>query len=340
MKAVRFYSAGKPLAVEEIEKPKASATDVIVKTKAAGICHTDLHFLDGTLTPWKGTLPITLGHEIAGEVDSVGMRVKNIHKGDRVVVNNGIACGKCRYCKMGRENLCENLDQIGFTVDGGYAEYVKVPYKSIVKLPKEISYEHGALLPCGVATCYHALFDRAHLRKGETVLINGIGGLGSSAIQLAKNAGAKVVAVDVIDEKLEMAKKLGADLTVNAKTEDLASKVKTFTGSRGVDVALELVGRSATLQNALSNLGKTARYAIVGYTKDKLEITPLNLVVMENEIHGVVAYTKNDLKAVVRLTQTGKIRPVIAQRVKLEGVHAALESLKDGSVQGRSVAIP
>ena len=340
MKAVRFYGAGKPLVVEEIEKPKALAADVIVKTKAAGICHTDLHFLDGTLTPWKGTLPITLGHEIAGEVESVGARVKNIHKGDRVVVNNGIACGKCRYCKMGRENLCENLDQIGFTVDGGYAEYVKVPYESIVKLPKEISYEHGALLPCGVATCYHALFDRAHLRKGETILINGIGGLGSSAIQIEKNAGAKVVAVDVIDEKLEMAKKLGADLTVNAKTEDLASKVKAFTGGRGVDVALELVGRSATLQNALSNLGKTARYAVVGYTKDKLEITPLNLVVMENEIHGVVAYTKSNLKAVVRLAQAGKIRPVIAQRVNLEGVYAALESLRDGSVQGRSVAVP
>ena len=103
MKAVRFYSAGKPLVVEEIEKPKASETDVIVKVKAAGICHTDLHFLDGTLAPWKGTLPITLGHEIAGEVESIGKKIRNIRTGDRVVVNNGVACGKCNYCRMGRE---------------------------------------------------------------------------------------------------------------------------------------------------------------------------------------------------------------------------------------------
>jgi len=340
MKAVRFYSAGKPLVVEEIEKPKASETDVIVKVKAAGICHTDLHFLDGTLAPWKGTLPITLGHEIAGEVESIGKKIRNIRTGDRVVVNNGVACGKCNYCRMGRENLCENLDQIGFTIDGGYAEYVKVPYKSVEKLPKEISYEVGALLPCGVATCYHALFGRARLRRGETVLINGIGGLGSSAIQIAKNVGAKVVAVDVIDDKLEMAKRLGADVTVNPKTEDLTNKIKAFTGGRGVDVALELVGKSVTLQNAISSLGKAARYAIVGYTKDKLEIAPLNLVVMENEIHGVVAYTKKDLKAVVRLTRIGKIRPVVSQRVGLEDVQSVLDSLKDGLIQGRSVAVP
>ena len=236
--------------------------------------------------------------------------------------------------------MCENLDQIGFTIDGGYAEYVKVPYKSVEKLPKEISYEVGALLPCGVATCYHALFGRARLRRGETVLINGIGGLGSSAIQIAKNVGAKVVAVDVIDDKLEMAKRLGADVTVNPKTEDLTNKIKAFTGGRGVDVALELVGKSVTLQNAISSLGKAARYAIVGYTKDKLEIAPLNLVVMENEIHGVVAYTKKDLKAVVRLTRIGKIRPVVSQRVGLEDVQSVLDSLKDGLIQGRSVAVP
>src|SRR5271157_5975891 len=143
MKAVRFYGSSKPLALEEIEKPTASQKEVVVKVKAAGICHTDLHFLDGTLTPWKGTLPMTLGHEIAGEIESVGPKNKTFRVGDRVVVNNGVPCGKCGYCKAGRQNLCENLDQIGFTMDGGYAEYVKVPTKCLVPLPKGISYEVG-----------------------------------------------------------------------------------------------------------------------------------------------------------------------------------------------------
>jgi len=340
MKAVRFYTAGKPLTLEEVEKPKPSENEAVIRVKAAGICHTDLHFLDGTLAPWKGTLPITLGHEIAGEVESVGSKVKAFHPGDRVVVNNGVACGKCAYCKMGRENLCENLDQIGFTLDGGYAEYVKVPQRSLVELPTKITYEIGALLPCGVATCYHALFDIARLRRGETLLINGIGGLGSSAIQLARNIGAKIIAVDVIDDKLEMAKNLGADTTINPRTANLPNEVKTITKGRGVDVALELVGKSATIQNALSSLGKTGRYAIVGYTKDKLEAAALNLVVLENEIRGVVAYTKKDLRAVVRLTSAGKLKPIVGQRVELERVQSTLESLKDGSIQGRSVVIP
>lgn len=339
MKAVRFYGATKPLVVEEVEKPKPSERDVVIKVKAAGICHTDLHFLDGTLAPWKGTLPMTLGHEIAGEVDSVGPKVKDFRIGDHIVVNNGVSCGKCNYCKTGHENLCENLDQIGFTMDGGYADYVKVPEKCLVDLPKRVNYDVGALLPCGVATCYHALFDIVHLRPGETVLVNGVGGLGSSAIQMVKNARAKTIAVDVVDEKLEMAKRLGAFATVNPKTEDVASKVKTLTNGQGVHVAIEFVGRTVTMQNALNSLGKRGRYAIVGYTKDKLEAIPLNLVVQENSIHGVVAYTKRDLEAVVRMTKAGKLSPVVAQRVGLGDVQSALESLKDGSVQGRSVAV-
>jgi len=340
MRAVRFYGAGQPLKVEDTDMPKPSDTDVIVRVKAAGVCHTDLHFLDGTLAPWKGTLPITLGHEIAGEIEFLGTKVRGFKRGDRVVVNNGVSCGRCAFCKMGRENLCSDLDQIGFTIDGGYADYVKVPQRSLVILPKGISFEAGALLPCGVATCYHALHDIATLRRGETVLINGVGGLGSSAIQLAKNFGAKVLAVDVVDDKLQMARRLGAVAAINAKTEKVVDKVKELTNGRGVDVALELVGRSVSMQNAIASLGKTGRYAIVGYTKDNLEVVPLNLVVMENQIQGVVAYTKKDLGAVVRLAQAGKIKPIVAQRVALDGVQSALESLKDGLVGGRSVAIP
>jgi propanol-preferring alcohol dehydrogenase len=340
MKAVRFYGAGKPLKLEDVEIPKISDEEVLVRVKAAGICHTDLHFLDGTLAPWKGSLPMTLGHEVAGEIESVGKKVKGFRKEERVVVNNGVSCGKCKYCKMGRENLCVELDQLGFTLDGGYAEYMKAPQRTLVRLPKEVTYEEGALLPCGVASSYHALMDIARLRKGETLLINGTGGLGSGAIQIAKTAGAKVIAVDVVDEKLAMAKRLGADEVVNSKSEDLGGAVKRITGGQGVDVALELVGTSTAMRNALGALGKTGRYVIVGYTKEMLEANPLILVILEAEIRGVVAYTMKDLQAVVRLAQTGKLKPVVARKFSLGEVSSALELLKQGSIAGRSVAVP
>jgi propanol-preferring alcohol dehydrogenase len=340
VKAVRFYGAGKSLKLEDVEIPKISDTEVLVKVKAAGICHTDLHFLDGTLAPWKGSLPLTLGHEVAGEIDSVGKKVTRFRKGERVVVNNGVSCGKCKYCKKGRENLCLELDQLGFTLDGGYAEYMKAPERTLLRLPKGASYETGALLPCGVASSYHALMDIAQLRKGETLLINGTGGLGSGAIQIAKTAGAKVIAVDVIDEKLEMAKRLGADEAVNSKTQDLGDTVKRATEGRGVDVALELVGTSAAMRNALGTLGKTGRYVIVGYTKDMLEVAPLNLVILEAQIRGAVAYTMKDLQAVLRLVQRGKLKPVVARKFGLDEVSSALELLRQGSIAGRSIAVP
>jgi len=340
MKAVRFYGAGKLLKVEDIEIPKISDHDVLVKVRGAGICHTDLHFLDGTLVPWKGSLPLTLGHEVAGEIESVGGKVARFRKGDRVVVNNGVSCGKCKYCKIGRENLCVELDQLGFTLDGGYAEYMKAPERTLLRLPKEVTYEEGALLPCGVASSYHALMGIARIRKGETLLINGTGGLGSSALQIAKIAGAKVIAVDLIDEKLEMAKRLGADETVNPKTQDLGDAVKRITGGQGVDVALELVGTSSAMRTALGTLGKTGRYVVVGYTKDLLEASPLTLVILEAEVRGVVAYTMKDLQAVVRLVQRGKLKPVVTRKFGLDEVGSALELLRQGSIMGRSLAVP
>jgi len=340
MRAARFYGAGKPLKIEDVEIPKISDEEVLVRVKGAGICHTDLHFLDGTLVPWKGSLPLTLGHEVAGEIESVGRKVRRFRKGERVVVNNGVSCGKCKYCKMGRENLCVELDQLGFTLDGGYAEYMKAPERTLVRLPKEVTFEEGALLPCGVASSYHALMDIAQLRKGETLLINGTGGLGSSAVQIAKVAGAKIIAVDVVDEKLEMAKKLGADETVNPRTQDLGEAVKRFTGGQGVDVALELVGTSAAGRAALGTLGKTGRYVIVGYTKEALEATPLILVILEAQIRGVVAYTMKDLQAVVRLVQRGRLKPVVARKFGLDELSSALDLLRQGSITGRSVAVP
>lgn len=340
MKAVRYYGPGKPLRIEEVETPKIGDNEVLVKVKAAGICHTDLHFLDGTLTPWKGELPITLGHEIAGEIIEVGKNVSKFKKGNRVILDNKVSCGKCYYCKTGHDNLCDDLDQHGFTIDGGYAELVKTIERTLVELPTDVSYEVGAILPCAAASVYHGLVDMVELQKGEVLMINGFGGLGTNALKLAKHLGSKTVVTDISDEKLMLAKKLGADATVNVTVSDVKEEIKKLTDGRGADVVLELVGTRKAMENALGSLGKAGRYLIIGYTKDMLELSPLNLVVGEFKVFGSVSYTHQDLENVVKLVHAKKIDPVVSQTFRLEDVPEALKLLKEGKIIGRAVAKP
>jgi len=340
VKAVRFYKAGMPLRVEEVDVPRIGVNEVLVKVKAAGICHTDLHFLDGVIAPWKGTLPLTLGHEIAGEVSDTGRGVRRFRKGDRVVVYNGVPCGKCRFCKDGKENLCMDLDQIGFTLDGGYAEFVKTRADTLVKLPNKVSFESGAVLTCGAGATYHALLDIADLKQGEYLMINGFGGLGAVALQIARSMGAKVIAVDVADEKLVEAERLGAVATINAAESNVGQKVKEMTDGFGANVVLELVGREKTMQSALDSLGKTGRMVIVGYTKDQLKATPLHMVTNEWKILASVAYTKKDLEAVVGLAERGKLSPLVSMKVGLEQIEETLQGLREGKILGRAIAQP
>lgn len=340
MKAVRYYAPEQPLRYEEAPMPKISPDEVLIKVQAAGICHTDLHFLDGVLKPWRGTLPLTLGHEIAGDVVSIGKNVKVFKVKDKVVLANVIACGKCEYCKSGRENLCADLDQIGFTADGGYAEYVKTKEQTLVELPENVSYEVGSILTCAAASCYHAIVDIAQAKKGETILLNGFGGLGSNALQIAKHLGLKVIAVDVAKDKLKMAAELGAEKTIDATSQNVQEETKKFTNNNGVDIAIEFVGRSKTIENAFKSLGKTGRLVFVGYTKDTFTFSPLELVVSEIAIKGSVAYTKKDLEAVVKLASQGKLNPVVSEKVRLTEVNSTLEKMRKGEIMGRAVAIP
>jgi len=340
MKAVRYYKSGEPLRNEDIQIPRVDENEVLIKVQAAGLCHTDLHFIDGTLKPWKGTLPLTLGHEIAGDIVGVGANVRKSKIGDRVVVSNVIACGKCYYCKNGHENLCSNLDQIGFTVDGGYAEYVKAPESTLVELPNSVSYESGSVLTCAAASCYHALVGIAQASPGETLLLNGFGGLGSNALQIATSLGLKVIAVDVSEEKLRNAIELGAMAAINAASQKVDEEVKKTTNGEGVDIALELVGRTKTIENAFRSLRKRGRLVFIGYTKDMFSLSPLELVVFEYSIKGSVAYTKSDLQNVVKLASEHKINPVISASYEISEVNQALEKLRAGQMLGRAVVNP
>jgi len=340
MKAARYYGPEQPLKIEEVQMPKIGNDEVLVKVQAAGLCHTDLHFLDGTLKPWKGTLPLTLGHEVGGDIVETGANVKNFKKGDRIAISNVLSCGECYYCKTGHENLCSNLDQVGFTVDGGYADYVKTKEKTLVKLPRNVSFETGAVLACAGASCYHALVSVAQAKQGETLLLNGFGGLGSNALQIAKALGLKVIAVDVAKEKLKLAEELGAIATIDASSQKVDEEVKKATNGAGADIALELVGRAKTIENAYRSLGKLGRLVFIGYTKDQFTINPLELVVFEYAIKGSVAYTKADLENVVKLASEKSVNPIISEKYAIPQINQALQKLREGKMLGRAVVKP
>ncbi|MDA4111850.1 MAG: alcohol dehydrogenase catalytic domain-containing protein [Thaumarchaeota archaeon] len=338
MKAARFHSKTRLLSVDDVDLPQISSNEVLLKVRAAGVCHTELHFLDGMI-PISGEA-MTLGHEISGEVSKVGSEVTNVRPGDRVIVNNCVPCNNCMQCFEGRENLCDNIQQLGFTIDGGFAEFVKVRSDLVVSLPQSVSFEQGAALTCGSATCYHALFDVGNLTSKDTMLINGTGGVGFSALQIAKNAGAACIAVDVVDEKLDLAKKeFGADYTINGKKENVAEKVKELTRGKGVDILLEFVGIPATMKYSMDVLSKKGRIVFVGYTSADYVVSPLNMILKEASVLSAIAYRKSNLIAVRDLTERGKLRPLVTGRYQLSQIDEPLNQLRNGTAIGRSVLV-
>lgn len=227
MRAVRYHGPNRPLQLEEVPIPEPWPGEVLLWVRASGICHTELHFLSGLLN--LGTAPLTLGHEIVGVVESVGPSVEEPREGDRVIVYYYSGCGRCRHCRVGEENLCDDLRaEYGVVSDGGYAEYVAVPARNAVPLPDSVSDEEAAPIGCGVTTAVHA-GRLAGLRMGETMLAYGVGAVGYGLIQLGRLAGAAVIAVGRTYRKLELARELGADYTINSTHENVAGRVRELT---------------------------------------------------------------------------------------------------------------
>jgi len=199
MKAARLHQIRQELSIDPVQVPKVNANEVLVDIKASGICHSDLNYRNGVAP--VGKLPIILGHEVAGVIAEVGNQVEDLEEGERVCIHYVISCGKCAYCSTGKDNLCEEYRMIGKDVDGGFAEYIKVPARNVLKLPKNIPFEQAATLGCAVSTPFHAL-RRGRASVGETVVVYGVGGLGVHAIQLASKifGAGKVIAVDILEE--------------------------------------------------------------------------------------------------------------------------------------------
>jgi len=334
MRAIRLIKSGSPLEAQEIALPPVGPRDVLIRVKGAGICHSDAHYRAG-LSPVE-PLPLTLGHEVAGVVEKTGADVEDFAPGDRVCVHYLVTCGRCVFCEAGTEQFCSAAQMIGKHRDGGYAEFIVVPERSVFRLPDEIPFEQGAILMCSSATSLHAL-NKARLRSGETVAVFGVGGLGISAVQLARHFGAaQVFAVDINPRKLELAGHFGA-IPVNASAGNPVEQIQELTRGRGVDVALELVGLPLTMRQALQSLAILGRAALVGLTREILEIAPYSqLLNKETEIIGVSDHLASEIPVLLDLARTGKldltqgiIRTVPLEAGAVNGVLDRLEKFGD-----------
>ena len=342
MKAIRLTTVGASLEEQDVPVPSVGSLDVLVSVKAAGICHSDAHYRAGVSR--LKSLPITLGHEIAGIVERVGADVRGFAPGDRVCVHYLATCGRCEYCANGTEQFCVEGQMFGNRRDGGYAEFVVVPARSLFLLPEQIPFEHGAILMCSSATSLHAL-RKARLQPGETVAIFGVGGLGISALQLARSFGAsQVFAIDINHHKLELAALFGA-IPINAATSDPVAQVQELTRGRGVDVALELVGLPLTMRQAVQSLAILGRAALAGLTEKTFEIAPYaELLNKEAEIIGVSDHLASEMPELLELTRTGALdlSQVVTRTVPLEAgaVNAVLDRLDKFGDDVRVVITP
>lgn len=307
MLAAVLYNFNNPLQIERVPKPVINDEEALIEIKACGICHTDLNNMDGLKPNLK--LPRILGHEVSGVISKIGKDCKGFDRGDRVIVYISNPCTECKYCLEGTENLCLNSKAVGSRINGGFAEYLKVPAYSLVKLPKEITFEEGGLLACGVITPYHALKDIAHFQKKETVAIYGVGGLGISAVQLAKYLGARsIIAVDLVEEKLRLAKEFGADFIINASKEDPPMRIKEITSGEGVNVAIQLTPEAKVVEQGIASVRKGGKILAVGCgSTPSFQIDNGYLLRTEAKVMGCMGGTKQNLSELVNLLQSKKI---------------------------------
>lgn len=335
MHALRYHGPKQPLRLEQVPVPEPGPGDVLVRVTAAGLCHTELHFLSGLLD--LGVAPLTLGHEIVGRIERTGPGVPATRVGERVIVYYYSGCGACRYCLHGDENLCDALRaEHGFVTDGGFAEYVRTPARSAVRLPDTVSDADAAPIGCGVTTAVHAA-RLARVGLGDEVVVMGVGGVGFGLVQVARLRGARVIAVGRSPAKLEKARELGADAVIRAGAEDVAARVRELTGGRGADVVFELVSTRETMAASSKALAKRGRLVFVGYSQDTFEIHPIQLVIGEQIVTASVGNTLAELELAVELVGSGRVRTVVDRTLPLARFQEAVDALAAGRLVGRAV---
>ena len=336
MRALVLERFGGPFVAKEVPTPAIASHEALVRVRNVGVCGTDVKIRANRMG--LGVIPLIMGHEIAGEVAEVGSEVRGFAPGDRVVVNFYVTCGRCRFCRVGRDTLCPEVRQHGFSIDGGFAEYLKTPGVNLCKVPDHVPLEGACILGDAVATAYHAITKRAQVRPGTTLALVGVGGVGLHALQMARLAGGWVVAIDNSEARLALAQSLGADAVVDARRGPFHDAVRRLTGGEGVDVVLEFVSNEQTLPSSYQSLRRAGRLVFVGYTPQlPLPVMPHELVRNELEIVGSRANTKQELQETMDLVAAGRIKPVVDRVIPLDVIEEAFEALRDGRPLGRNV---
>lgn len=328
MKKALFLGPNKKLLVKEDEVPEVGRDEILLKVKTCGICGSDLSIYHGVTK--VGKVPIVLGHEFSGIIEKLGSDVEEFEVGDRVAVDPVISCGKCYNCISGRNNICEKWMLYGIHVDGGLREYANVKASNCIKLPDNITFEEGAAAVDTIGTPYHAI-RLAKISLGETIAIHGCGGIGMGAVELAHLTGAYVIAIDIIDEKLKVARQLGADVTINANTEDPVQYIRKSTNSRGVDIAMVFTGIPDVFKSAFDSVRRGGRVVAVGLSHRPVEYDFRRIVRGEINIMGSYAVTKSDIIDVMNLFSRKKIdiSRIITHRFPLDKVNDALYTLEN-----------
>jgi 6-hydroxycyclohex-1-ene-1-carbonyl-CoA dehydrogenase len=333
MKAAVFHGPNQPLKIEEVETPKIEAHEILVKIAACGVCNTDAHYIDHGVPTFKAP-PMILGHEPSGIVEDVGEAVKNFRVGDRVLIPPVFSCGTCDNCRLGRENICFNMVMLGNHMDGAYAEYTKVPAKDCQHLPEELPLQESSIIADAISTPFHAVKNRARVRPGDSVVVFGCGGVGMNVVQIAAASGASVIAVDIVEKKLDTAKMLGAQQTINAKDKEdkaILKEIRSLTGG-GADISIEAIGNPKTIELGTAAVKAGGCHCQVGYTHHNVQVNAGRLMFREIEIKGSLGCRPVDYPKIIEMVRTGKIQlePVVTHRFPLEEINDAFELLRKG----------
>lgn len=328
MRAVRFVADGSAQNVN-LPVPAIGEEDVLVQVLAEGVCRTDLHTRESVKQGQRP--PVVPGHEIAGKVAKVGTDVYMINVGDLVAVHYEQPCGTCRQCRKKRTNLCRDGHSLGFDVQGGYAEYVAAKQTTVLPLPREMDPVVAAPLGCSGATAYHAVVAVGGATEEDLVVVLGAGGVGLSAVQVAKAQGARVVAVDVRPEAREAAIAAGADSAATpSETEQI----------RDADVVVDFVSTTATLELGRGALGVGGRLVVVASGNEPISVTAADIMEGGRAYLGSYSTTMADLARAVALAENGKLTPVVTRRAALEEAATVLQELEEGKIVGRAVLLP
>jgi len=350
MKSARILEPNEPLSISESETPKPEGDQVLVKVNSVGVCHSDLHLLEGGYDLGDGQFmkvtdrgvkyPVTPGHEIVGTVEDIGNNVSSIEKGDQVLVFPWIGCGECPACKVKNENLCDTPKSMGVFQDGGYSDYALIPsFKYLAKLDG-VDPDAATSLACSGLTAFTAI-KKANQNSPEFLVIIGAGGLGLMGVQIAKAiTDAKIICVDLDDQKLNTAKEMGADYIINSKDSETSQKIMSICNDKGADSVVDFVNAPPTVKLDFAVLRKRGNLVLVGLFGGSIELSLVTIPLKSLTIQGAYTGNYDDMVELLALARKGILNPVISKRYTLDDANTALGDLKARKIIGRAVINP